>query len=119
VAVTLRFRPVVFGPPASPHIVFYLVEDAEGQVMFRELEFTWPVAASLEQVTPSDLPWRYMKHDPEVTILPPQQVIGATVAEAHERMTEAIEALSTGATKHSTAPASRHSAKSTPTNRLA
>jgi hypothetical protein len=93
-AVTLRFRPVLYGPPERPTSVFYLVEEPSGQVLFRELEFSWPVAAPLEAVTRADLPSSYGRDDLELSILPPQSVEGATLAEAHQRMTDALEALS-------------------------
>jgi hypothetical protein len=71
-AVTLRFRPVVFGYPV-PTAVFHLVEEPCGRTFFRDLEVASPIAVSLEEVTQSDLPQLYRRADLEITILPVQK----------------------------------------------
>jgi hypothetical protein len=76
--------------------VFYLVEEPSGQVLFRELEFSWPLAVSLEAATPENLPWRYGHGGLEITILPPQEATGETFAEAHQRMAAALETVAAG-----------------------
>jgi hypothetical protein len=116
-AVTLRFRPVVGGPADRPTSVFYLVEEPSGQVLFGELEFSWPIKVSLEAATPEDLPWRYGSRGLEITILRLHEATGETLADAHERMTAALEALAAGTPMP--APKQRGSPRSAPAERSA
>ncbi|MBI4492758.1 MAG: hypothetical protein HY690_08215 [Chloroflexi bacterium] len=91
--VTLRFRPVLFGPPAHPTAVYPLMEESDGQVYFWIPESAWPVAAALDAATGQDLPAPYRREEAEATLLPVQTVTGDTDHEAFQRMLAAIEAL--------------------------
>ncbi|MBI4493791.1 MAG: hypothetical protein HY690_13445 [Chloroflexi bacterium] len=92
-AVTLRFRPVLFGPLAKPTTVFYVAEGPGGQVFFREFEFARPLAVALDMVTVEDLPDPYRSSGAAASILPVQEVTAETAAEAHKRMTDVLGAL--------------------------
>ncbi|MBI4492425.1 MAG: hypothetical protein HY690_06490 [Chloroflexi bacterium] len=90
-AEVIRFRPVLLGPPEKPTTVLYLKDAADGQVYFRELEFSFPLDIPLEAVTTQDLLPPY--GDVGVTILPVQEVAGETRPEAFDRMLAALEAV--------------------------
>ncbi|MBI4492421.1 MAG: hypothetical protein HY690_06470 [Chloroflexi bacterium] len=98
-AVTLRFRPVVFGPSARPTLVLHVEEGPDGRAWFRELELALPLDAPLEAVAIEHLPPPYQGGQRgrrfQATILPVQEVTAETAADAHRRMTAALEALET------------------------
>src|SRR5205823_5338681 len=106
-AVTIRFRPVLFGSPTSPTAVFCLVEQPTGRVVFRDMEVPWPLAVGLEAATPDDLPPFYRRRNLDVVVLPPEEVIGETLAEAHQSMTAALQARYAGAVAVTTGSAQR------------
>jgi hypothetical protein len=95
-AVTLRFRPVLFGPPTAPTTVFHLIETPDGRARFRDFEISWPLDVPLDVATSESLPDFYQSTREALTILPVQEVTGATPAEAHQRMTAALDALTIG-----------------------
>ena len=91
-AVRLRFRPVLLGPASRPTTVFFLVEEPDGPVSFRDQEIVWPLTVSLAAATADDLPDFYRRRKLDVTIGPLQQVTGDTLVEAHRRMIAALRA---------------------------
>jgi hypothetical protein len=93
VAVTLRFRPVLMGDPAHTATVWYLLEEPSGRVRFWQPELSWPLAVALDDVTRDDLPAYYQRPDVAITILPVQHVTGEALADAHARVSAAVEAL--------------------------
>ena len=92
-AVTLRFRPVLFGDREQPAAVYYLAEEEDGRVSLRDFEFCWPVDAPLDAVTQDDLPDFYRDRNVAMTILPVREVTAATGYEAAKRLSAALEEL--------------------------
>ncbi|MBI4492918.1 MAG: hypothetical protein HY690_09015 [Chloroflexi bacterium] len=90
--VTLRFRPVTFGSPGKPTVVFYLEETPDG-VIFRDMEISWPLKVALEEAEVGDLPKLYQGKELAARILPVQEVAGETLYEASKRMDEVLEGL--------------------------
>lgn len=90
---TLRFRPVVFGPPDRPTTAHFLLESSDGQVCFRDPEIAWPLDVALDAASVQDLPEPYRREEAEATLLPIQTASGQTGNEAFDRMLAALEAV--------------------------
>jgi hypothetical protein len=97
-AAAIRYRPVVMGEPPEAGQVFYLAEDTDGSVYFRDTEWVWPIenVPDLEAVTVDDLPEFYAQFRTETEILCVREARGATEDEADDVLLEQIEALAEG-----------------------
>lgn len=91
---TLRFRPVVFGPPSRPTCVYYLLEESDGRVFFRDLEIAWPLKVSLDAATVDDLPRPYRDEEACAGLLPVQEAVGETPLEAFHGMLAVLRRVS-------------------------
>ena len=91
---TIRFRPVVLGEPPDEGQVFFIAEDSDGTLYFRDAEWDWPLLATvLEDVTPADVPDYYQRFRAVTRILPVRQAVGPDLADAYSDLMEQIEAL--------------------------
>jgi hypothetical protein len=81
---------VLFGPPARPTDILFVLEEPGGQAYFRALDFSWPLNVPLDVVTVDHLPapynGRYRDRTFPVTILPVQEVTGEDHHASFERM---------------------------------
>ncbi len=91
-AVTLEFRPVVFGDLDRPTIVAWL-DEVDGQTYFHDGNFSWPVETVLEQAQVSDLPEAWTSQDVPIALLPVETACGTDEEEAFEGLLLRLEAL--------------------------
>jgi hypothetical protein len=94
VAETIRFRAVVLGEPPHEGQVFFIAEDSDGTLYFRDAEWDWPLlATALEDVTPADVPDNYQRFRAVTRILPVREAVGPDLPGAHSDLMKQIEVL--------------------------
>jgi hypothetical protein len=95
-AEAIRYRPVLMGEPPDDGQVFFIAENPDGSLYFRDTSWPWSVEGTLESVTVADLPEFYARFRDVTRILPIREAAGDEREDAYDVLLQQIEALAEG-----------------------